>query len=329
MTLRNEMMTKNMSFIKLFTLILVGMIMSASGAQSAELNFAALIRETSNPYWKTIQDGLNDAARSHEINMQVYALKNIMDAEEQLNQCEAAILKQPKVIIFAAVNNASLASCLKKAQKSGVILVDIDGNIDEKIAQHLGLKVNFSVASNNYELGKDAATYLQKLKDSAAESVLVIEGASISETNKLRVKGFTENLPQNFKIIASQSADWDRLKAADLVNRVLLQHPETSVIFAANDTMALGAAEAVSLLKKKVIVIGVDGTADAVSAIKSGKLTASVAQFPYLMAEKSVELGLKSFGGEKISPYHQNVPVLVIDQNELTHNTNPLLHYMR
>lgn len=324
------MMTKNMSFIKLFTLILVGMIMSASGAQSAELNFAALIRETSNPYWKTIQDGLNDAARSHEINMQVYALKNIMDAEEQLNQCEAAILKQPKVIIFAAVNNASLASCLKKAQKSGVILVDIDGNIDEKIAQHLGLKVNFSVASNNYELGKDAATYLQKLKNSAAESVLVIEGASISETNKLRVKGFTENLPHNLKIIASQSADWDRLKAADIVNRIILQHPETSIIFATNDTMALGAVEALGPLKRAdITVVGVDGTKDAVNAIKSGKLKASVAQFPYLMAKKSVELALSQINDNTPLPFQQNVPVMVLDADILTHKDEALLQYMR
>lgn len=293
------------------------------------LGFAALIRDTSNPYWKTVEDGLRDAAQAHSITIKIHSLKNTMDAEEQLNQCETLLLKRPDVIIFAAVNNASLSSCLKKAEKSGTILIDIDGNINEETAHKLGLNVRFSVASNNYELGKKAAFYLTDQKNIPSNSALVIEGPSISEPGNLRVKGFIENLPKNYKIVSRQPADWDRLKAADLVNRVLLQHPETSVIFAANDTMALGAAEAVSLLKKKVIVIGVDGTADAVSAIKSGKLTASVAQFPYLMAEKSVELGLKSFGGEKISPYHQNVPVLVIDQNELTHNTNPLLYYMR
>ena len=41
----------------------------------------------------------------------------------------------------------------------------------------------------------------------------------------------------------------------------------------------------------EIVVIGVDGNSDAVKSIKAGRLTASVAQLPYLVGKQAVREG--------------------------------------
>lgn len=298
----------------------------ASNAQANPAKITALVSDTSNPYWKTLETGLRDTAKKLEVPVDIYALQNASDAEGQLNQCEAALLKKPDAIIFAAVDAVNLGSCLGKADKAGIALVDIDGNIDEQRAKKMGVHVAFSVASNNYDLGKKAAEYISGGKG----KVLLIQGMSGSQPAILREQGFKENLAKNLTIIASQSADWDRLKAADITSRVITQHPDLAVIFAANDTMALGAVEALRAAHKdNVKVIGIDGTVDAVKSIKENHLTASIAQLPYLMAKESIEKTVNYLKDHKPLSFHQYVPILALDQNVFEKKSEPLLDYVR
>ena len=77
--------------------------------------------------------------------------------------------------------------------------------------------------------------------------------------------------------------------------------------------MALGAVESVYAAGKggNVIIIGVDGNSDAVKSIKAGRLTASVAQLPYLVGKQAVENVKKAIAGEEI-PADVTVPTLVL-----------------
>lgn len=186
--------------------------------------------------------------------------------------------------------------------------------------------VSFSVASDNYDLGKMAADYIKGQKG----KVLVIEGASASQPGRLRVKGFSENLGEGLQIIASQPGDWDRLKSANVATDVITRHPDLSFIFAANDTMALGAVEALRAANISTVkVIGVDGSTDAVRSIREGRLTASVAQLPYLMAKEALEKTARALHGDKPETFNQYVPIIMLDASVLKKNNDPLLRYLR
>jgi ribose transport system substrate-binding protein len=77
--------------------------------------------------------------------------------------------------------------------------------------------------------------------------------------------------------VAKQSADSQRIKGMDVMQNILQAHPDISAIFAENDEMALGAIEAIAAAGKsdQVKVVGFDGTADALDAIKGGRMAAS------------------------------------------------------
>ena len=118
--------------------------------------------------------------------------------------------------------------------------------------------------------------------------------------------------------MASLPGDWDRAKAANITNDILTRNPDLVAIFAANDTMALGAVETVYAAGKgdDVIMVGVDGNVDAVESIKAGRLNASVAQLPYLVGKQAVERVAKVLAGEEVETF-QYVDTLVLTKEVL------------
>jgi D-allose transport system substrate-binding protein len=213
-------------------------------------------------------------------------------------------------------------------------VVDLDANLDPAILQREGLRVAFSISSDNRRAGGQAAEYLvQKKGNNFRGKVLIIEGLAGNPTSAARRDGFRERLAQlapQASIVASLPGDWDRLKAANITNDVLQRHPDLSAIYAANDTMALGAVEAVFAAGKggQVVVIGTDGNADAVRSIRAGRLTASVAQLPYLVGFQAIENLAKVLQGQAV-PSRIIVPTLVIDREILEQGRDPLLRYLR
>lgn len=64
--------------------------------------------------------------------------------------------------------------------------------------------------------------------------------------------------------------------------------------------MALGAIEAIKSSGRDIVVIGFDGNDDAIKAIKKGKLSATVAQQPELIGQKSVQAAIDVLQGKKV-----------------------------
>lgn len=87
-----------------------------------------------------------------------------------------------------------------------------------------------------------------------------------------------------------------------MVTNILQRNPDLNAIYAANDTMALGAVQAV---KKnagklgKVIVVGTDGVPEALDSVKRGELTATVAQNPAAIGAKCLDMLLDAVAKKK------------------------------
>ena len=304
--------------------LLLALTLTACGPKDT-VDIAVLNDSPANLYWKTLGDGLTDTAKTINKSVYIQSLSTLRDAQEQANQCENALLRQPKAIIFAAINQVNLIPCFKKATAAGVVLVDMDGNFSKADTENNGVNVVFSVASNNYELGKKAAEYVGGLTGKA----LVIEGAAGSHPSIQRVAGFKENIPTTLQVVATLGADWDMQKAANITNDTLTTNPDLAVVFAANDGMALGVVEALKTANRTdVKVLGVDGNADAVKAIKEGRLTASMAQLPYLMGKLALEKTAAYLDNPQPMDFNQYVPIMALDKSVLE-GKDELLQYVR
>jgi ribose transport system substrate-binding protein len=78
--------------------------------------------------------------------------------------------------------------------------------------------------------------------------------------------------------------------------------PNLKAIFVANDDMALGVVSAVQTAgaSGKVIVVSIDGTPDAIDALKHGLLAGTVAQYPDAMAYMAIETMAKKLNVETV-----------------------------
>lgn len=301
---------------------------------AAAEDYGVLMKTLSNPFWGAMELGVREGAAAAGVNVFVQAVESDQAAEPQLNACNAMLEQPMGAFITAAINSTILLPCLKRANEMGIAVVDLDGNLDHAIAKDAGVDIAFSIGSDNMAAGAQGAEWLvSKLGADAKGPVLVIEGLSGNITGQKRATGFAEKLKElapGLEIVASLPGDWDRGKAANITNDTLTAHPDLVAIFCANDGMALGAVETVFAAGKQdqVTVIGVDGNSDAVKSIKEGRLSASVAQLPYLVGKQAVEMAKKVTAGEAVDEF-VFVPTLVLTKEVLDAGTEPMLAFVK
>nr|7QSP_A Chain A, Ribose ABC transporter, periplasmic ribose-binding protein [Thermotoga maritima]7QSP_B Chain B, Ribose ABC transporter, periplasmic ribose-binding protein [Thermotoga maritima] len=89
-----------------------------------------------------------------------------------------------------------------------------------------------------------------------------------------RSNGFHSVVDQypEFKMVAQQSAEFDRDTAYKVTEQILQAHPEIKAIWCGNDAMALGAMKACEAAgRTDIYIFGFDGAEDVINAIKEGK----------------------------------------------------------
>jgi D-allose transport system substrate-binding protein len=75
-------------------------------------------------------------------------------------------------------------------------------------------------------------------------------------------------------------------------------------------------------------VIGVDGIKDARDAVLDGRMAATVAQLPYFIGKRAVEMAVQSASGH--APHSDEItPTPVLTTDMLKANTDPVLKYVR
>lgn len=81
---------------------------------------------------------------------------------------------------------------------------------------------------------------------------------------------------QKSRKLVCQPADWDRIKALDVATNVLQRNPDIKAFYCANDTMAMGVAQAVTNAGKKgkILVVGTDGIPEARKMVSEGSMIA-------------------------------------------------------
>ena len=324
--MKNKMLT-------IASALVLGMGISAH-ARADEPVYGVLLKTLANPFWGAMAKGIAEGGTESSVAIFQQAAQSDQDAETQLNLCNTMLERNPKALIAAAINSSNLLPCMSSANQAGIPVVDLDANLDPAITAKAGVKIAFRIGSDNTHAGAQAADFMaQHLGASATGPVLVIEGLPGNVTGQMRANGFKDELAKvapGLKVVASLPGDWDANKAANVTNDTLQRNPNLVAIFACNDTMALGAVESVFAAGKggKVAVVGVDGTIDGVKSIKAGRLTASVAQLPYLEGIEAVANVKKVIGGETV-PAVVHVPTLVVTEAVLTAGTDPNLKYMK
>jgi ribose transport system substrate-binding protein len=104
----------------------------------------------------------------------------------------------------------------------------------------------------------------------------------------------------NIKVVSIQYGAGDHLKSTEVAKSILLAHPGLKGIFATNEGSAVGVANGVTEMKRKLVIVGYDSGKQQKDAIRDGVIAGSITQNPVGIGYKTVEAAVKAIKGEKL-----------------------------
>ncbi len=249
-----------------------------------------------------LRNGMSDYAKSQPgVTMQIEDAKD--DVSKQLSQVQNFIANKVDAIIVNPVDTSATEAITKAAAEAGIPLVYV--NREPADVDKLGPKAAF-VASNEAQSGTLETQAICKLLGGKGD-ILVMEGVLSNQSAVQRTKDVHEVISapdcSGMKIVAEQTANYDRTQAQNLMTNWLSKGLKFDAVVSNNDEMAIGAIQAMKsagMDTKSAIVGGVDATQDALASMKAGDLKVTVFQDAAGQGKGAVDAALALAAGKPV-----------------------------
>ncbi len=266
---------------------------------------AVIISTLNNPWFVVLGETARD--RAIELGHEATLFDSQNDTAKEAAHFDNALAAGYSAIIFNPTDADGSIANVKRAKDAGIPVFCIDREINSNDA------ATAQLLSDNYSgciaLGK-------YFVDKVGEQGKYVELLGLVGDNNTwnRSKGFHSVVDRyaGLKMLAQQSADFDRNKALEVMESILQSQDDIQAVFCGNDAMAMGAYQALLAAGKadKVKVFGYDGSEDVINSIKDKKIVATVMQYPKVMARTAAEFAHEYLANGK-RDFEQKIPVNV------------------
>lgn len=209
--------------------------------------------------------------------------------ELQIKSIRSFIASRVDVIVFSPIVETGWDNVLREAKQAGIPVILMDRMI-ETADEDL---YTAYVGADFYAEGRRAGEYLLRKADAlGAEHLNIVEisGTIDSTPMRDRQRGFYDVIGEDprFSVIASISGDFLRSKGEECMAELLDRYGAEGidVVYSHNDSMTLGALDVMEQAGirpgQDIVVISVDGEAEAVQALKDGRANCIVQCTPAL-----------------------------------------------
>lgn len=291
-------------------IILVSCMIGCHRADQSRPLVAIIIPSADNPFFKAEADAA--AVRALALGYRVRVDSHNDDAYQQDNLVDAAIASNAAAIVLDNAGSDASIAAVRRATKAGIPCFLIDRPIDTN-----GIARAQIIANNLQGAHIVAAEFARLLGQNGKYAELL--GIESDNNAQIRTKGFHDVLDQipGLKLVSAQSANWSQSEAFEKTETILQANPELDGIIAGNDTMALGASAAVKGAHRAgIVIVGFDGSPDAIDAIKRGEMQATALQPAVMIANRAVdELDRFRKTGSTGEPERQIIPCDLITKD--------------
>jgi len=261
------------------------------GKSSYKIGVAA--QGLSHEFIKSLVESMKEKA--DELKVELVVMDSQDKIEEQLNQVDTLVSQKVDAIILNAVDLVGSSPAVDKVKEAGIPLVEV---ITFTENENYDVFVGTDPKQSGVMMGEILADKL-----GGKGNVALLQGQIGHSAEITRGAGLKEALFDKYpdvKLVSEQTANWNRDEAMSITEDWLQRFPEVNAIAAQNDEMAMGALQAVEASgRKDVIVVGIDGIADALKAVQEERLTATVLDNVTEEGKRSVEVAVGLIKGEK------------------------------
>lgn len=262
---------------------------------------ALSISSLHNPFFKSLHQAIQEAVQLHGAKLIVADANN--SNAKQLSDLQTLLNGKIDALVVNPTNTETVVPGIELANNLSIPVV----TVDRKAA---GGQTISHVESDNLEGGRMAARLMARLL-SGHGRVIELEGIPGTSAALERGAGFHEALKAFPKtmVVAREVADFERHQAKVVIQRLLRKNIPFDGVFAHNDNMILGAADALesSATPTDKVLIGFDGIQAALEALQQGRIDATIAQRPERMGALAVASIAKYWRKE------ERVPLIRVD----------------
>ncbi len=279
-----------------------------------------VMKSLANEFFVTMADGAKAYQQQHPADFDLISngIKNETDTAGQVDIINQMIIAKVDGLVIAPADSKALISTIDKARKAGIVVVNIDNQLDPQVLKAKHLDVPF-VGPNNRDGARKVGEFLAA-KLSAGDEVGIIEGVSTTTNAQQRTAGFKDAMQAaQMNGVSVQSGDWEIDGGNKKAAAMLSEYPNIKALLAGNDSMAIGAVSAIRAAGKtgKVLVVGYDNIDAIKPMLKDGRVVATADQAAAQQAVFGIETALKLIKKEPVENLKEGVidtPVQLVTQ---------------
>jgi ribose transport system substrate-binding protein len=263
-----------------------------------------VMKSLANEFFKQMEAGAEAYAAKNaaKFDFKAVGMKDERDFAAQVDAVENFVTQKYDIIVVAPADSKAMVTPLAKAVKAGVVVINIDVELDKDAKTAAGIDLAF-FGPDNRAGAKLAGDALAKALGPGGK-VVILEGNPEADNAQQRKKGFDDSVSEGkLQLLDSKTAHWETEEANTLMTNFLTQYHDIQGVMAANDSMALGVVKALDSAGKSgtIKVVGFDNIPAVQPLIKGGKMLATVEQYGAQMAALGIDYGLRQLAGEKFT----------------------------
>lgn len=297
------MKTRGVYFKSLFVALLLPLVFMACKKEknNSEEKIAVVVSTLNNPWFVVLAETAAEEARKLGYEVNIFDSQNNTALESE--HFENAIVSGYDAILFNPTDADGSVSSVARASEAGIPVFCMDREVNSTLATSQVLSDNYA---GSISVGKYFVEELNK--EGNYVELLGLVGDNNTWNRSRGFHSVVDHYPE-LKMVAQQSADFDRNKAMEVMESILQVNKDIDAVFCGNDAMAMGAYQALKSagLESDVKVFGFDGAENVIEGIQKGHITATAMQFPKVMARTAAELAHDYIEGER--EFIQKLPV--------------------
>lgn len=259
-----------------------------------EIVIAALMNNLADTNTAINAKGIEDKGAELGITVKINDGRN--DLSTQISQAEDMIAQGVDAIILHAISAEGSSVVVDKCNEAGIPCVVMNLAVEsEDYSAYVGV---YDVYAG--EMMGERVTELL----GGEGKIVILEGELGQGATILRDEGLDNTIlkESGIELLERKTANWSRETAMSITEDLLTSHKEIDAILCHNDDMAMGALLACEAAGRKddIIVCGVDAIADAMEAVKEGRLDFTIFQDANGIGAGSCEVAYKLAKGEKV-----------------------------
>ena len=181
-------------------LAVVGSLLASPAFAQDKPKIALIMKSLANEFFRTMEDGAKAHQKAHakEYTLVANGIKNETDTAAQ----------KVNAIVLAPADSKALVPVVKSAIDKGILVVNIDNQLDADALKEKNITVPF-VGPDNRAGAKLVGDHLAKTLK-AGDKVGIIEGVSTTFNAQQRTLGYQDAMKAaNITVVGVQSGNWE------------------------------------------------------------------------------------------------------------------------